>query len=85
MGCGRLLKTIDSRCSAIACQSPFSVRTSVRNVERPCQNLSNGTTLKFSGLIPHTVERYGFHEGKGTPYRVDPREIIEVLDFLKAK
>jgi hypothetical protein len=29
------------------------------------------------------VERYGFYEGKGTPYRVEPKQIVEVLDFLK--
>jgi hypothetical protein len=28
------------------------------------------------------VERYGFYEGKGTRFRVDPRAIVEVLDFL---
>jgi hypothetical protein len=29
------------------------------------------------------VERYGFYEGKGTSYRVDPRAVLEVFDFLK--
>jgi hypothetical protein len=28
------------------------------------------------------IRRYGFYEGKGTPYRVDPRKVLEVLDFL---
>jgi hypothetical protein len=31
------------------------------------------------------IERYGFYEGKGTPYRVEPRQVIEVFDFLKEK
>jgi hypothetical protein len=29
------------------------------------------------------IERYGFYEGKGTRYRVEPRAVLEVLDFLK--
>ena len=29
------------------------------------------------------VERYGFYEGRGTSYRVDPREIVRVLTFLR--
>jgi hypothetical protein len=31
------------------------------------------------------VERYGYYEGKGTPYRVAPREALEVIDFLAKK
>ena len=46
-------------------------------------NLDNGKHLKFSFLVPLMIERYGFYEGRGTPYRVDPRQIVEVLDFLK--
>ena len=35
-------------------------------------------------LVPHLIDGYGFYEGMGTPYRVDPRgRIVEVLDFLK--
>ena len=29
------------------------------------------------------IERYGFYEGKGTPYRVDPAKVLEVFDFVK--
>jgi hypothetical protein len=29
------------------------------------------------------IERYGFYEGKGTPYRVEPGKVLEVLDFIK--
>jgi uncharacterized protein (TIGR03067 family) len=31
------------------------------------------------------MERYGFYEGKGTSYRLEPRRILEVFDFLDAK
>ena len=36
-------------------------------------------------VVPDMIERYGFYEGKGTPYRVDPKKIVEVFDFLKKK
>ena len=29
------------------------------------------------------IERYGFYKGKGTSYRVEPRKILEILDFIK--
>ena len=48
-------------------------------------NLDNGKKLEYALLVPHLIERYGFYEGKGTPYRVDPRSIVAVLDFLKPK
>jgi hypothetical protein len=48
-------------------------------------NLDNGKKLDYALLVPEMIERYGFYEGKGTPYRVDPRKILEVLDFLPAK
>jgi hypothetical protein len=37
----------------------------------------------YSLLVPEMIVRYGFYEGKGTPYRVDPRDVLEVFDFLK--
>jgi hypothetical protein len=45
-------------------------------------NLSNGKTLTYSLLVPDLVERYGFYEGHSTPYRVEPRQVLCVLDFL---
>ena len=48
-------------------------------------NLDNGKTLRYGLLVPFMIERYGFYEGKGTPYRVDPRKILETLDFLKKR
>jgi hypothetical protein len=48
-------------------------------------NLDSGKKLEYALLVPHMIERYGFYEGKGTPYRVEPRSVVEVLDFLKPK
>ena len=47
------------------------------------ENLDSGRKLKYSGLVPLMIERYGFYEGKGTSYRVEPRNVVEVFDFLK--
>lgn len=45
------------------------------------QNVRTGKTLRYSLLVPHMIERYGFYEGHGTSYRVDPRDIIELLEL----
>ena len=46
------------------------------------ENLDSGRKLQYALLVPYMVERYGFYEGKGTPYRVEPRKVLELFDFL---
>jgi hypothetical protein len=64
--------------------SPFRDGTET-NAEAIVRNLDNGEEIRYSLLVPRMVERYGFYEGEGTPYRVDPRKALEVLDFLKGE
>jgi hypothetical protein len=65
-------------------RSPFKDGTNT-NADAIVTNVETGKVLKFSLLVPHMIERYGFYEGKGTPYRVDPKQVLEVLDFLQPK
>jgi hypothetical protein len=62
--------------------SPFRDGT-ITNALIIADNLDAEKRLEFSLLMPDLIERYGFYEGKGTPYRLDPRKIVEFLDFLK--
>jgi hypothetical protein len=64
--------------------SPFHDGTKT-NVEATVTNLSSGAKLPYSLLVPHMIERYGFYEGHGTRFRVDPRAVTMVFDFLVAK
>jgi hypothetical protein len=63
--------------------SPFEDGTKT-NCEVMVENLGSGKKLTYSLLVPEMIERYGFYEGKGTRFRVDPRAIVEVFDFLQA-
>ncbi len=65
-------------------ESPFRDGTK-ENCDVGLTNVDNGEGFKFSPLVPKMVERYGFYEGHGTSYRVDPRDIVKVLTFLKVK
>jgi hypothetical protein len=49
------------------------------------ENLDSGKKLEYALLVPHLIERYGFYEGKGTSYRVEPSKVLEVFDFLQKK
>ncbi|HVJ81515.1 MAG TPA: hypothetical protein VNC50_10635, partial [Planctomycetia bacterium] len=64
--------------------SPFMDGTKTNRIAT-VHNLCNGKQVAFSLLVPDMIERYGFYEGKGTPYRVDPRTVVEALEFLKKK
>jgi hypothetical protein len=63
-------------------ESPFDDETKT-NCNTTIQNTASGKKLTYSLLVPHMMERYGFYEGKGTPYRVDPRAVLEVLPFIR--
>ena len=48
-------------------------------------NLDNQQSVEFSGLVPIMIERYGFYEGKGTKYRVEPLAIMTTLNLIDLK
>ena len=68
--------------SRVFVRSPFQDGTRT-NCAVTVENLGNGKKLTYSLLVPQMIERYGFYEGKGTRYRVEPRAVLEVFDFLK--
>jgi hypothetical protein len=63
-------------------ESPFLDDTRT-DTDVTVENLDNKKSLKYSLLVPDLIERYGFYEGTGTPYRVDPKAALAVLDFIK--
>ena len=63
--------------------SPFEDRTST-STDVTVVNKRTGHGLTFSPLVPLMIERYGFYEGKGTSYRVDPALIIDLFRAEKS-
>ncbi len=61
--------------------SPFRDGTRT-NAVATLTNVATGRRVVYSLLVPDMAERYGFWEGTGTPYRVPPRDVVAVLDFL---
>jgi hypothetical protein len=58
--------------------SPFLDKIATR-VDVRVVNQASGATITYSGLMPALIERYGFYEGKETPYRVNPKDILKVF------
>jgi len=61
--------------------SPFRDGTK-SNADVTIQNLGRAKKLAYGMLVPQMIERYGFYEGRETPYRVEPARVIEILPFL---
>jgi hypothetical protein len=64
--------------------SPFKDGTA-SGANAVVENLDTGKKLRYALLVPEMIERYGFYEGHGTSYRVDPKQVVEVFDFLAPK
>ena len=58
--------------------SPFNDHTST-NIDMNITNIESGENLSCSGLLPDMIARYGFYEGKGTSYRLEPSKIIDMF------
>jgi hypothetical protein len=72
----KVLYTIGSQ------ESPFADGTSSGAMVW-LENLNNRKKLTYAHLVPYMMERYGFYEGKGTSFRVDPRDVVDVFDLLR--
>ena len=40
-------------------------------------NLKTGRTLRFSVLGWHLIQEHGFFQGKGSPFRIEPRDLYD--------
>lgn len=63
-------------------ESPFADGTRCSS-DFGITNENTGAKFYTSTLHGDIIERYGFYAGKGVGYRLEPRDIVEVFDFLK--
>jgi hypothetical protein len=45
-------------------------------------NRQSGKFVTFPGLIVHLIRKHHFFEGLESPYRVDPAEVVQVLELV---
>jgi len=43
------------------------------------KSLDSARTSRWSDLNIHLIEKHGFFEGKGSPYRIEPNDLIELI------
>ena len=44
-------------------------------------NRNTEEVIHFPAMAPHLIGDHHFFEGRGTPYRMEPRDLIRVLDI----
>jgi len=42
-------------------------------------NISNGLSAQWTSLSIHLIDAHGFFEGKGSPFRLDPEDLINTI------
>ena len=66
---------------------PCPFRDNYKAVKRNTrlENTKLGKTIYWSDLNIHMIREHGFYEGKGSFFRIDTKEIAEILGLITAK
>lgn len=70
------VKVEDHR-GAIPCPWPHRVRC-VKRITTVVHK-QTGKTIRWSDLNIHLIKEHGFFEGRGAPFRLEPRDLIETI------
>ena len=76
----RLRVMVDDNRGVIPCPWPHRVRCLKRVTT--VEDARTGTILRWSDLNVHLIKEHGFFEGKGSPFRIEPRVLIETIFLL---
>jgi hypothetical protein len=69
--------TVDDNRGILACPWPHPERILKRNTT--VKDLARGKTLVWSNLSIHLIGQHGFFQGRGSPYRLEPAELVEMI------
>ena len=45
------------------------------------RNRGTGREITYTDLHIHMIGSHGFYEGRGSPFRLEPRDLVEVLEI----
>jgi hypothetical protein len=73
---GKVTVRCDETLGQIPC--PFACGTSCHKAVITVKDPDGNDLLHFTPLDAHLIAEHGFFEGKGSPYRIEPRTLIEL-------
>ena len=60
---------------------PFGDSGSFAKVNTTVRNLKRGAEITFTDLNIHLIAAHGFYEGRNTPFRLEPEQLMDVLEL----
>lgn len=72
-----LLAKVDEAKGSLVCPWPHSGRFAKRVTY--VKSIETGETIQWSDLNIHFIEEHGFFEGKGSDFRIEPKELIKII------
>jgi len=60
--------------------SPFGGKGMYGKINTTVINKEKGKTIVYTDLHIHFIADHGFFEGKGSPFRLEPEELIDILE-----
>jgi hypothetical protein len=69
--------SIDDNRGMIPCPWPHHVRCLKRITS--ARQRDTGKTIRWSDMNIHLVKEHGFFEGRGSPFRIEPRELFTII------
>jgi len=70
---------VDAARGKLSC--PFGDPGSFAKVNTTVRNLESGTEITFTDLNIHLITAHGFYEGRGAPFRLEPEQVMDVLEI----
>lgn len=71
---------VDSVRGKLPC--PFSHPGIFAKINTTVRNLKLDREITYTMLHIHLIGEHGFFEGKGSPFRLEPRDLIEILEIV---
>ena len=76
---GKISVRSDETLGAIPC--PFACGGHTHKAVITVKDAAGENLLIFTPLDAHLIEAHGFFEGKGSPYRIEPKELIALYEL----
>ena len=74
---GHLLVKTEEYMGRMGCPFKDGHRAAKRNTT--LTDIQSGKSLTYSDLSIHLIEKHGFFQGKGSPYRIEPGELVAFI------
>ncbi len=82
--------TIEGRLEAVYRESmgripsPWPGEGVFQKGEVEVKNIQSGESIRFSPLAIHLIRKHSFFQGRGSVYRLEPKDLCKILGLVKA-